>query len=41
MQFWNGEEEITDKGGCHDEMKFLFHMTRFFDFMKKMKGSPK
>ena len=34
--FMNGKEEMTETAGWHDDMKFLFHLTRVFRFLKKL-----
>ena len=34
-QFVNGTEEILDKSGWRDDMKFLYHLTRVFRFFEE------
>jgi len=41
MQFPNGEEEIRDKEGWRDDMKFLYHLTRVFRFYEEYARFPK
>ena len=39
-QFVNGTEEILDKSGWRDDMKFLYHLTRVFRFFEEKGHFP-
>lgn len=39
-EFENGTEEILDKSGWRDDMKFLYHLTRVFRFFEEKKYFP-